>query len=93
MGGLGHLQPEFSILAGRLPSEPFLSLSGQSPGGLIPGWISSRHLVPGPLCQARHRTALCLHTHALGDSPRAHLVSVNVIGGNTISTLPSSESR
>lgn len=95
MGGLGHLQPEFSTLAGRLPSEPFLSLSRRSPGGLIPWWISFQHLVPDHLYQARHHTALCLHTHVRGYFPRAHLVSVsvNVTGGNIISTLPSSESR
>lgn len=58
MGGLGHLLPEFSTLASRLPSEPFLSLSGQSPGGLIPGWISFQHLVLDHLYQARHHTAL-----------------------------------
>lgn len=83
-GGLGHLQPAFSELASRPPSESFLSLSGQSPGGLIPCWISFQHVVTDHLYQARHHAALCLHTGILGYVPRTQLGSANITGDNTI---------
>lgn len=82
-GGLGHLQPEFSELAGRPPSESFLSFSGQSPGELIPCWVSFHHIVTDHLYHARHHAALCLCTGILGYVPRAQLGSANITGDNT----------
>lgn len=93
-GGLGHLQPEFSELAGRPPSESFLSLSGQSPREPIPCWISFQHVITDHLDQARHHSVRCLHTGILGYAPRTQLGSANVTGDNTTRLfLPQSPGR